>query len=504
MLWQTPILVAYLGVLALLCVVGLHRLRLVATGRRATPLPEPVGGPLPCVTVQLPVFDERYVVERLVAAAGAIDWPADRLQIQILDDSTDDTTARAESSAQLLRDRGLDAVVIHRANRHGYKAGALAEGLLVAKGDFVAIFDADFVPAPDFLRRTVPAFADPRVGMVQARWGHLDPQASWLTEAQATLLDAHFCVEHAARHALGRWFNFNGTAGIWRKDAIIDAGGWSAATLTEDLELSYRAQMRGWSFVYLDDLVVPAELPADMTAFRSQQRRWAKGSVQTARRLLGPIWRSDAPFATKTEATFHLAANAVWPLALALCALLPLSIVARGGTGLSALQIADLALFAGSTGSAFAVYAVAIWRSGDRRWRRFAAIPVAMALGIGMSLAQTRAALEGLRDGGVFVRTPKRGASDGGYRLPIDGLVVGELALGAYVAAGGAWALAQGYIASLPFILLVAGGFVAVAGRALSDASQARARTTGTHVANHSQDGSRQDPDVTSNAARTA
>jgi cellulose synthase/poly-beta-1,6-N-acetylglucosamine synthase-like glycosyltransferase len=500
MAWQGAVLVAYLVVLALLCVVSLHRLRLVAAGRRPDPRPEALHDH-PFVTVQLPVYDERYVVERLIAAAGELEWPRDRLQIQVLDDSTDDTTALAALAVQRLRDRGVDAVLIHRSVRRGFKAGALADGMVASTGEFVAIFDADFVPNPDFLRRTVPILvADPAIGMVQARWGHLGADANWLTTAQATLLDGHFGVEHAARYALGRWFNFNGTAGVWRRDAMIDAGGWSADTLTEDLDLSYRAQMRGWSFVYLHDLVVPAELPADLVAFRSQQRRWARGSVQTARKLMGPILASDAAPAVKLEAAFHLGANLAYPLALALCALLPVSIVARDG--MSELRWLDFALFACSTGSAFAVYAVAIARSGDRRWQRFAAIPVAMALGLGMSLAQTRAVVEGLAsDGGVFVRTPKRGAGRGGYRLPVDGLAVAELALAAYIAAGGLYAAMQGYFASLPFIALVGGGFFAVGARAISEA---RARTTGTQVANHSQGASVQVPDAASNVARTA
>ncbi|MCA9493397.1 MAG: glycosyltransferase, partial [Myxococcales bacterium] len=278
MSWPFAVMIAYLAVLSLLSVNGLHRLWMViAFWRRRPSIAPPDPAEWPVVTVQLPVFNERYVVERLIRAVAALDWPRDRLEIQVLDDSTDDTTELSARLVDELRAQGHDIQLVHRTDRTGFKAGALAAGLAVAKGDLVAVFDADFVPTPDFLRRLVPWFADPGVGMVQARWGHLNAEQDWLTAAQATLLDGHFVIEHTARNASGRWFNFNGTAGIWRRQAIVDGGGWQHDTLTEDLDLSYRSQLAGWRFLYLPEVVAPAELPPDMRAFKAQQHRWAKG-----------------------------------------------------------------------------------------------------------------------------------------------------------------------------------------------------------------------------------
>jgi len=265
--------------------------------------------PLPAVTIQLPVYNEAYVVERLITAVSRIDYPKDLLHIQVLDDSTDETSVIAETLVRELTAQGLDICYIHRSHRQGFKAGALANGLACAKGEFVAVFDADFIPTPGFLKDTIHYFRDDNVGMVQARWDYINRNYSLLTRIQAILLDGHFTMEHGSRFRSGLFFNFNGTAGLWRKSCIEDAGGWQHDTLTEDLDLSYRAQLKGWQFVYAPNVTVWSEIPVEMNAFKSQQHRWAKGSAQTAKKLLGPIIKAPIPLKVKVEAVFHLTSN---------------------------------------------------------------------------------------------------------------------------------------------------------------------------------------------------
>lgn len=376
---------------------------------------------LPHVTVQLPVYNERDVVERLVRAVAALDWPADRLEIQLLDDSDDDTGDRARGALEEARGRGIPVLHLRREDRAGFKAGALAVGLERARGELIAIFDADFVPAPDFLRALVPWFADPRVGMVQARWGHLNAGTSWLTRAQAALLDGHFLVEHSARHRSGRWFNFNGTAGVWRRTCIEDAGGWRADTLTEDLDLSYRAQLAGWNFVYDPEHVVPAELPERLSAFRSQQHRWAKGSIEVARKLVRPIVGAGRfPLSVRLEAVAHLTANLSWPFGLALAVLLPvLVLVMPEGTPAALAPLLGV-----STLVNLGFYAV------STRWRPWDVV-LAVLLGLGLAVNQTLAVAEGLMGRRTaFIRTPKSGGGRGSYRLRVLGPVPVEIALG--------------------------------------------------------------------------
>ena len=319
-----------------LCQAGLvaysaHRWPMLATHARsgAPRAPWWTPGHAPRVLVQLPVCDEPAVVERLVAAAAALEWPADRLEVQLLDDSAEACAALGAAAASRARAQGVNVRHLRRHHRDGFKAGALAAGLRASEAEFVAVFDADFVPAPDFLSRTLPAFAHENVGLVQARWGHLNREHNALTRAQAAMLDAHFLVEHAWRQGRRRFLNFNGTAGVWRRACIDAAGGWSADTLTEDLDLSYRAQLAGWRFVFLPDVVVPAELPEHMSAFRSQQHRWAKGALQTARKLLPRIARARLPWTTKLEAFVHLTANVTYPLLLLLAGLLAPLLPAR-------------------------------------------------------------------------------------------------------------------------------------------------------------------------------
>ncbi len=435
---------------------GAHRWVHAATllTRRRPALPGPLAALRP-VLVQIPIYNERHVAERVIAACAALDWPRDLLEIQVLDDSDDETVGIVDAAVICARDAGVTIGVVRRAARVGFKAGALRVGLQRSSAPLIAIFDADFVPEPDFLRRMVPSLADPGVGMAQARWGHLDAETSWLLRAQATLLDGHFVVEHAARAWSGCWFNFNGTAGIWRREAIEQAGGWHDDTLTEDLDLSYRAQLAGWRFVYRDDVVVPAELPSTMPAFRAQQRRWARGAMQTARKLLGRIWRSPAPLRVRIEATAHLCANLAYPLVLVLALLGPL-VGADAGPGWAA----EVATWTWGVAAVGSFYALAVARSGAASARRFAELPIVLMVGLGMAVTQTRAVIEGLAGPvGSFVRTPKRGAATrSAYAVPFDPVAVVELAVGAWSVVGLVRSLAAGSWAWVPFEAMLAGG----------------------------------------------
>ncbi len=465
--WAEPVLTVYLIVLGLLSLNGLHRLWMLWEYSRQPGHTLP-GDPevWPAVTVQLPVFNERYVVVRLIEACAQLEYPGP-LQLQVLDDSTDDTTERAAVAVEALVARGIDIELLHRTDRTGFKAGALQAGLESAKGDCIAIFDADFVPPPRFLLETVPHLVQEGIGMVQARWGHLNSTDSWLTAAQATLLDGHFVIEHAVRNRAGRWFNFNGTAGVWKRQAIADAGGWQHDTLTEDLDLSYRSQLAGWRFIYLADLVAPAELPPDMAAFKTQQHRWAKGSIQTARKLLATIWRSGAPLGVKVEATAHLTANLSYPLVVLLSVLLPWAVAARISQG-SELQILlriDLVLFTAALMPFILFYGTAIVGSHSPGLRgRMLRLPGVLALGLGMAVSQTRAVIEGFFGPvGTFVRTPKRGgASASVYRAASRGLVGVELLLASYLVVACLYVTLNGYAASLPFLALFAFGYGSV------------------------------------------
>jgi len=470
---------AYFGTLSVLAAYGLHRLSLVwifLRHRREQPTPDALGpdAPRPAVTVQLPIYNEYYVVERLIDAACSLRYPAGRLEIQVLDDSTDGTSALAAGLVASYRDRGHDIHHIRRSERAGFKAGALAGGLATARGDLIAIFDADFVPPPDFLERTVWRFTSrPRLGMVQARWGHINRDWSLLTRAQALLLDGHFVVEHEARQAAGRFLNFNGTAGILRRECIEQAGGWQHDTLTEDLDLSYRAQLAGWRFEYLGGLQVPAELPVEINALRSQQRRWSKGSIQTALKLAGPVLRSPLPRAVKLEALAHLTNNAAY-LLLALLAVLIVPALAMRPNHPGAFLLADLPLFLAGTGS-FALFCAVAQRETRRDWwRSVMMLPAMMALGIGLCLNNSVAVVEALRgQASDFHRTPKYriAPAEGGsgvrwlalaYQGPRSWLVVAETAFAVWFAAAIVVAVGQGRYASLPFLLLFEGGFLFV------------------------------------------
>ena len=397
---------------------------------------------LPLVTVQLPIYNELYVSERIINAACALDYPAHKLQIQVLDDSTDETTTLISQIVDDARSLGTNIVHVHRTNRSGYKAGALAEGMETATGEFIAIFDADFVPPPDFLMRTVGEFSEPDVAFVQARWGHLNRDYSWLTKVQALAIDGHFLVEQSGRGDRGYWFNFNGTAGIWRAEAINDAGGWTAETLTEDLDLSYRAHLRGWTARYVEDLVVPAELPVQLLGFRRQQHRWARGSMECARKLLPSVWRTDASIGTKFQATVHLLAYGIHLLLLLLLLLYPLVVqVGANNAGFSTLYGAGYLL--ALTSLAPGIFFIVGQRQAGRSWAK--AIPriaLVTVFGSGLMLNTARAALEIFtKPNPEFERTAKFGLDEAPddaswtkrrYQLEIDRIVLGELALAAW------------------------------------------------------------------------
>jgi cellulose synthase/poly-beta-1,6-N-acetylglucosamine synthase-like glycosyltransferase len=403
----------YFVVLGILCFYGLHRYLMVYLyyrhWRRA-PRIERTFEYLPSVTVQLPIYNELYVTERLIDAACAMEYPRDRLQIQVLDDSTDETQEIASRKCQEWRARGVDIEYIHRVNRTGFKAGALDHGLRSAQGEFLALFDADFVPNADFLQKTIHYFTQDRVGCVQARWGHINKEYSILTRLQSIFLDGHFMMEHAARNRGGRFFNFSGTAGMWRRSTIDDAGGWQHDTLTEDLDLSFRAQLKGWKFLFVPEVVTPAELPVEMNGFKSQQHRWVKGSMQTTKKLIGDVIRAPIPLHVKTEGVVHLMGNTAYILTLFLALLMFPVTYFRPKLEMRTSVILDLIVFASATLSVCIFYLASQREIYGLRGvvRTVFYTPMLLCMGIGMCISNTRAVIEGLLTrGGEFVRTPK-------------------------------------------------------------------------------------------------
>jgi cellulose synthase/poly-beta-1,6-N-acetylglucosamine synthase-like glycosyltransferase len=468
---ETLTLAAYFFVLIILAVYGWHRYYLVylyMKNRDKEPRPGPPLSPTPAVTIQLPLYNEMYVADRLIDAVCRIDYPRELLEIQVLDDSTDETRSIAELAVRRFAEQGIDIKCLHRTDRAGFKAGALGEGLRTARGEFIAIFDADFIPPPDFLARLMPHFGDPRVGMVQARWGHINQDYSLLTKIQSILLDGHFVLEHGGRNRSGRFFNFNGTAGIWRRAAIEDAGGWQHDTLTEDLDLSYRAQLRGWRFVFVSKLIAPAEVPVEMNAFKSQQHRWAKGSIQTCRKLLPEILRAKVPLGVKVEAFFHLTANFNYPLMCVLSVLMFPSMVIRYNMGWYEMLLIDVPLFFAATFSVCNFYMVC-QREIHRDWRaRIKYLPFLMSIGIGLCINNTRAVVEALcGKPSEFTRTPKyriEGETDDWlgkkYHQTVAVQPLFELALGLYFTATVFYALANQIYGTLPFLVLFQIGFL--------------------------------------------
>jgi cellulose synthase/poly-beta-1,6-N-acetylglucosamine synthase-like glycosyltransferase len=473
--FDVAIMIPYFLVMTILAVYGIHRYALVYNyykNRKRIAGPPPEISAWPRVTVQLPIYNEKYVIERLVEAIAAFDYPRELLDIQVLDDSTDETQEVAANCVERYRQLGVPISHIHRDNREGFKAGALQEGLKSARGEFVAIFDADFIPPADFLRRTVPYFIDQKLAMVQTRWSYVNRHYSALTEVEAILLDGHFVIEHSSRFRTGLFFNFNGTAGIWRRIAIEDAGGWQHDTLTEDTDLSYRAQLCGWHFTYLPEIDCPSELPVEMSAFKSQQARWAKGLMQTAKKILPRVLRSEMPTAVKAEAVFHLTANISYPLMVFMSIILLPAMIVRFYQGWVQVLIIDLPLFLASTCSISSFYLAAERALYPKTWKRtFLYLPFVMAVGIGLSVRNALAVIEAIA--GVkseFVRTPKYrvegGAQGAGawakkkYHKSAGWLPFAEVGLGLYFAGAVFYALQNENYATVPFLLLFVWGYL--------------------------------------------
>jgi cellulose synthase/poly-beta-1,6-N-acetylglucosamine synthase-like glycosyltransferase len=413
--FDMALLIPYFIVLILLASYGFHRYVLVykyyknRKNRRIEPLQRFREEELPTVTVQLPIFNEQFVVDRLVESICKLDYPREKLEIQVLDDSTDETVETARQVVERYAAMGHPITYHHRSNRHGYKAGALQAGMGSSRGEFIAVFDADFTPTSDWLRKVIHHFKDPKIGMVQTRWTHINRNFSFLTEVEAILLDGHFVLEHGARYRSGLFFNFNGTAGMWRRQTIDEAGGWEHDTLTEDTDLSYRAQMKGWQFLYVQDIECPAELPVEMTAFKTQQARWAKGLVQVALKIMPRVMKSDVPWRVKVEAWYHLTANISYPLMIMLSVLLLPAMVIRFYQGWFQMLLIDVPLFLASTFSISSFYLVSQKELYPHRWyRTFLFLPFLMALGIGLTITNSRAVMEALvGKKTAFARTPK-------------------------------------------------------------------------------------------------
>ena len=471
--FDLALLIPYFTVLIVLASYGIHRYVLVYMyyKNRKNRTEEPAGSfaELPRITIQLPIFNEQFVIDRLVDAVCKMEYPREKLDIQVLDDSTDETVEVANAVVQRYAALGHPITYIHRTNRYGFKAGALQEGMKTAKGEFIAIFDADFVPPEDWLLKVVHHFVDPKVGMVQTRWAHLNRDYSFLTNVEAILLDGHFVLEHGGRSRSHVFFNFNGTAGMWRRHAIEDAGGWQHDTLTEDTDLSYRAQLKGWKFKYLQDVECPAELPIEMTAFKTQQARWAKGLIQTAKKILPAVIKSHVPLRVKTEAWYHLTANISYPFMVVLSTLLLPAMIIRFYQGWFQMLLIDLPLFMASTFSISSFYLVSQKELFPRSWpKTFLYLPFLMALGIGLTVTNTRAVMEALF--GVqssFKRTPKYRVQTKGeksvaaskYRKRLGVVPWIELLIGTYFAAAVYYAMSNENFITVPFLIIFVIGY---------------------------------------------
>ena len=475
---------AYFVTMGILSVYGFHRYQLIYLYYKRRPevgeAPARRFENLPVVTVQLPIYNEQYVVEQLIETVCRLDYPRNLLQIQVLDDSTDETRSVAKASTERFAALGYPIEYLHRDHRSGYKAGALQAGLERARGELIAVFDADFSPNPDFLRRTVDYFTDPQVGMVQARWSYRNRDQSLLTKVQAVLLDGHFVFEHGGRSRSGRFFNFNGTAGVLRRATIEDAGGWQHDTLTEDTDLSYRAQLKGWKFLYLPHVEVPSELPAEMASFQTQQARWAKGLIQTGKKILPRLLRSDLPWVVKMEACFHLTANLSYPLVVLLSVLLLPSLIVRFYVFDGYLLLLDLPLFLGTFSSLTTFYLLSQKELFPRHWRRrLLLVPAIVAVGIGLTITNTKAVLEALLGiASPFERTAKYSTDRRRARLarlkyrPTRGwLPVANFVIGGYFAGCLIYCALIGNWPTMPFLGLFVTGYFLTGGWMLQQSS---------------------------------
>lgn len=469
---QKVLLGVYFALWSVFALLGLRRTWMLFLYRRTRFASFPQGSfeTLPRVTVQLPIYNEVYVVERLIRSVATLDYPRELLEIQVLDDSNDETVEIAAREVARLQAEGVQIHHIRRPNRVGYKAGALEYGMKLAKGEFLLIFDADFVPRPSLLREVIPYLVDRRVGMVQVRWDHLNAECSLLARVQSISLDGHFVIEHDARSKNGLFFNFNGTAGIWRKSCIEDAGGWEHDTLTEDLDLSYRAQLKGWKFIFLRDITCPAELPVDMKAFKGQQYRWVKGSVQVAKKILPRIWSSPLPIVKKLEASVHLSHNLTYLLVLILSLCVYPAVLFRYTSSYATAAFIELPLFLFATVSVFFFYG-ASQAGAHRSWKKQAKyFPALMSVAIGLSINNSRAILEGLfGNDSTFVRTPKLSVT--GKNMPTTRSIyqvlpnwtwMFEILLGLYFCGVLVFALKRGYFGAVPFVVLFLFGYMYV------------------------------------------
>lgn len=446
----------------------------------------------PAVTIQLPIYNEKYTVERLLKAVTKLDYPSERIQIQVLDDSTDDTAKLVKGLVEVYKSQGVNLEWLHRTNRQGYKAGALSEALPSATGELIAIFDADFVPKPDWLKKTVPLFQNRKLGCLQTRWGHTNRNYSALTRAEAMAIDGHFIIEQTARSRNDLFLNFNGTAGMWRRACIEDAGGWQWDTLTEDLDLSYRAQLRGWKIDYLPDVVVPAELPAQVEAFKKQQFRWAKGSFQVVRKILPQVFESALPWRIRLMAVLHLTGYFVHPLMLAsLLLTLPVGLLFP-----DAFQLFPISVIAGMGPPL--LYLLATAPHSPPLSERVRLLPLLTMTGFGISLSTSIAVLQGLtKKGGAFVRTPKLNLSNSHKQLkdieyrylpPISPLVWVEIGLGIYALITGIVLQPQIGWGVVPWMIIYTLGYFYIAGLNLIQHAPVRSERATKSLTAHSAD----------------
>jgi cellulose synthase/poly-beta-1,6-N-acetylglucosamine synthase-like glycosyltransferase len=471
--FDLALLIPYFIVLILLAFYGMHRYQLVYLyyKHRKNKVTDPPSrfAELPKVTIQLPIFNEQYVIDRLVESVCRMDYPCEKLEIQVLDDSTDETVQVASAVVERYAAMGHNISYHHRTNREGFKAGALDAGLKHTDSEFIAIFDADFAPPADWLQKVIHHFADPEIGMVQTRWTHLNRDYSFLTEVEAILLDGHFVLEHGARSRAGVFFNFNGTAGMWRRKAIEDAGGWEHDTLTEDTDLSYRSQLKGWTFRYLQDVECPAELPIEMTAFKTQQARWAKGLIQCAKKDLPFVLRGKVSRREKIEAWYHLTANMSYPLMIVLSVLLLPAMMIRFYQGWFQMLLIDLPLFLASTFSISSFYLVSQKELFPKSWlRTFLYLPPLMALGIGLTITNSKAVIEALLGHQTaFARTPKyrvvskqdKTVAAKKYRKRLGWIPYIELLIGCYFAVTIWYAMVNENYFTVPFLFLFVFGY---------------------------------------------